>query len=158
MLPRRRHALPPARRRAPQAPAAPKRQTLSYKNGYAVPLPLGPEDSAAAAAAAEWQTPAPPQPAGAGAAAASTPAAWVPKYVEQDRKVLRFYAYWVEEVAESADEAWRARKCVLLYYLADDTLQVLEPQELLLLLLRLALLALLALKLLEREVLLLTLD
>ncbi len=52
----------------------------------------------------------------------------MPFFVEKDRKVLRVYAYFKEAVVESANEEFRVRKCVILYYLVDGTLQVEEPR------------------------------
>eukprot|EP01029_Cantina_marsupialis_P015936 TRINITY_DN3528_c0_g1_i2.p1 TRINITY_DN3528_c0_g1~~TRINITY_DN3528_c0_g1_i2.p1 ORF type:complete len:532 (-),score=144.71 TRINITY_DN3528_c0_g1_i2:201-1796(-) len=44
-------------------------------------------------------------------------------------EVLRFYGYFIEAVTESPDEAVRVRKCVILYYLTDGTMQILEPKQ-----------------------------
>lgn len=43
--------------------------------------------------------------------------------------MLRFYGYFQESVVESNIENHRVRRVVLLYYLADDTLQVTEPKQ-----------------------------
>eukprot|EP00879_Flechtneria_rotunda_P003529 GHRR01003761.1.p1 GENE.GHRR01003761.1~~GHRR01003761.1.p1 ORF type:complete len:637 (+),score=222.63 GHRR01003761.1:163-2073(+) len=53
----------------------------------------------------------------------------LPKWVEQDRQVLRFYGYFREAVTESNIENHRVRRVVVLYYLADDTMQVIEPKQ-----------------------------
>jgi len=47
-----------------------------------------------------------------------------PFYVSLDRKVLRVYAYFKEAVLESASEEFRVRKCTILLYLVDGTMQV----------------------------------
>ncbi|GMH37490.1 hypothetical protein BSKO_05363 [Bryopsis sp. KO-2023] len=53
----------------------------------------------------------------------------MPKWVELDRKVLRFYGYFKESVVESRLENHRVRKVVIYYYLADDTMHVAEPKQ-----------------------------
>jgi hypothetical protein len=52
-----------------------------------------------------------------------------PRWLSLDRKVLRFYAYFKEGVHESNVENSRVRKCVLYYYLEDDTIHVSEPKQ-----------------------------
>lgn len=54
---------------------------------------------------------------------------YVPAWVAFDRQVLRFYAYFLESVVESRAESFRVRKCEILYYLEDDTMQVVEPKQ-----------------------------
>lgn len=44
-------------------------------------------------------------------------------------QVLRFFGYFQEAVTESNIENHRVRRVVVLYYLADDTLQVTEPKQ-----------------------------
>mmetsp|Transcript_2910 Transcript_2910/g.11091 ORF Transcript_2910/g.11091 Transcript_2910/m.11091 type:complete len:739 (-) Transcript_2910:132-2348(-) len=51
------------------------------------------------------------------------------KWLSLDRKVLRFYCYFREGVVESANENSRVRRCVLYYYLEDDTIHVSEPRQ-----------------------------
>eukprot|EP00455_Lapot_gusevi_P014176 TRINITY_DN1701_c0_g3_i4.p1 TRINITY_DN1701_c0_g3~~TRINITY_DN1701_c0_g3_i4.p1 ORF type:complete len:543 (+),score=175.15 TRINITY_DN1701_c0_g3_i4:61-1689(+) len=53
----------------------------------------------------------------------------VPAWVAYDRKVLRFFAYFKEEVHQSPQEQWRARKCILYFYLEDDSMHIAEPRE-----------------------------
>ncbi|KAJ1460293.1 hypothetical protein M885DRAFT_459085 [Pelagophyceae sp. CCMP2097] len=53
----------------------------------------------------------------------------LPKFLKFDRKVLSFQVYYEEPVAESDLESERVRKCVLYYYLEDDTMQLVEPQQ-----------------------------
>lgn len=53
----------------------------------------------------------------------------LPQWLENDRKVLRFFGYFKEHVTEDPTENWRVRKVVFLYYLEDDTLQVSEPKQ-----------------------------
>ncbi|GMH37263.1 hypothetical protein BSKO_05136 [Bryopsis sp. KO-2023] len=52
-----------------------------------------------------------------------------PSWLEFDRQVLRFYAYFKERVDQNGLELWRVRKCVILFYLEDSTIQVNEPKE-----------------------------
>jgi len=37
-------------------------------------------------------------------------------------------AYFQEAVHEKREEQYRVRKCIILFYLEDDTIQVNEPQ------------------------------
>eukprot|EP01064_Diplonema_japonicum_P030946 TRINITY_DN5391_c1_g1_i1.p1 TRINITY_DN5391_c1_g1~~TRINITY_DN5391_c1_g1_i1.p1 ORF type:complete len:797 (+),score=138.55 TRINITY_DN5391_c1_g1_i1:144-2393(+) len=46
-----------------------------------------------------------------------------------DRKVLRFTGYFREGVHESRLESERVRRCVVRYFLEDDTISVTEPRE-----------------------------
>jgi hypothetical protein len=52
----------------------------------------------------------------------------LPKWMKFDRKVLKFEGYFNEHVSESAHENYRIRRCSLLYYLEDDTMQVIETK------------------------------
>ncbi|CEG43574.1 Uncharacterized conserved protein, contains DM10 domain [Plasmopara halstedii] len=51
-----------------------------------------------------------------------------PNFIVFDKKVLRFEAYFLEAVHESNLENYRVRRCEVLYYLEDDTLQITEPK------------------------------
>ncbi len=51
-----------------------------------------------------------------------------PKWLKYDKQTLRFYAYFQEPVHESGVENFRVRKCVILYYLDDDTIHITEPR------------------------------
>lgn len=59
----------------------------------------------------------------------------LPQWLEFDRpglpngQVLGFKCYFEEVVRGSALESKRVRKCLLFYYLEDDTLQLVEPAE-----------------------------
>eukprot|EP00993_Chasmostoma_nieuportense_P002401 NODE_319_length_2416_cov_30.574050_g297_i0.p1 GENE.NODE_319_length_2416_cov_30.574050_g297_i0~~NODE_319_length_2416_cov_30.574050_g297_i0.p1 ORF type:complete len:755 (-),score=240.05 NODE_319_length_2416_cov_30.574050_g297_i0:151-2376(-) len=46
-----------------------------------------------------------------------------------DRKVLRFQAFFKEGVHESPQEVDRVRKCIVYYFLEDDTIAVSEPKQ-----------------------------
>jgi hypothetical protein len=50
----------------------------------------------------------------------------IPQWLKFDKNVLRFKGYFNEHVTESSYETWRIRSCSLLYYLEDDTIQVIE--------------------------------
>lgn len=51
-----------------------------------------------------------------------------PKWLKYDKQTLRFYGYFQEPVHESSVENFRVRKCVILYYLEDDSLYITEPR------------------------------
>ncbi|CAK9015494.1 EF-hand domain-containing family member C2 [Durusdinium trenchii] len=52
-----------------------------------------------------------------------------PSWLKHDRKVLRYYMYFKEAVHESAVENHRVRRCILYFYLGDNTLAIEEPKE-----------------------------
>ena len=43
-------------------------------------------------------------------------------------QVLKFHAFFQEPVVEDANENFRVRKCIIFYYLDDDTLHIIEPR------------------------------
>jgi hypothetical protein len=51
-----------------------------------------------------------------------------PKWLEHDRKALRFYGFFQEPVHERNDENYKIRKCVIMYHLEDDTIYITEPR------------------------------
>lgn len=51
-----------------------------------------------------------------------------PKWLKHDKQALRFYGYFQEPVQESNQENFRVRKCVIIYYLDDDTMYITEPK------------------------------
>lgn len=53
----------------------------------------------------------------------------LPQWVENDRKVLRFYGYFKETITESNIENHRIRKVILYYYLEDDSMHIAEPRQ-----------------------------
>ena len=53
---------------------------------------------------------------------------FVPAFIVADKKVLRFDAYFLEAVAESETENFRVRRCIIYYYLEDDSMQIVEPK------------------------------
>jgi len=53
----------------------------------------------------------------------------LPAWDALDRHVLRFYGYFKEGVIETNLENWRTRKCIILYYLEDDTCVISEQKQ-----------------------------
>ena len=51
-----------------------------------------------------------------------------PQWLKFDKVCLRFRGYFDEHVTESAYENWRIRPCTFLYYLDDDTFQIIEDK------------------------------
>ncbi|XP_060762537.1 EF-hand domain-containing protein 1-like [Neoarius graeffei] len=108
-------------------------QTLSYKNGYALPIrpkvgigdqPLSSEnlqnemnqlaiDALITSPDTSTHTP---------------PSNFIPAHVVYEKKVLRFYGYIQEEVMDSPAECWRVRPIMFYYYLKDDTMCAMEPR------------------------------
>ena len=52
----------------------------------------------------------------------------IPAFVEYDKKVLEFAAYYREPVFESSIEKWRNRKLAISYYLNDHTVSIVEQK------------------------------
>eukprot|EP00750_Incisomonas_marina_P000854 INCI10659.1.p1 GENE.INCI10659.1~~INCI10659.1.p1 ORF type:complete len:751 (+),score=165.55 INCI10659.1:173-2425(+) len=59
---------------------------------------------------------------------AAAPEIRMPKWMAEDKQVLRFEGYFKEAVTESNDESFRVRKVIFYYYLEDDSLQISEPK------------------------------
>jgi hypothetical protein len=53
----------------------------------------------------------------------------LPQWIKNDKKVLRFNAYFVEHVNESAFENYRIRKCDIYYYLDDNTIHISQIKQ-----------------------------
>ena len=51
-----------------------------------------------------------------------------PIWLRHDKQVVRFFGYFQEHVVEDANENFRIRKVVIMYYLDDDTIHVMEPK------------------------------
>lgn len=51
-----------------------------------------------------------------------------PSFIANDKKVLRFGGFFLEAVHESNYENYRVRKCEVMYYLEDNTIQITEPK------------------------------
>ncbi|XP_076872658.1 EF-hand domain-containing protein 1 [Brachyhypopomus gauderio] len=109
-------------------------QTLGYKNGYALPrrptVGIGQQ-----ALLSEHliqseinqlltQTPI----LGYGTATDRPPLDFIPAHVAYDKKVLRFYGYFQQEVHHSPDERYRVRPVEICYYVEDDSMCVMEPE------------------------------
>jgi hypothetical protein len=128
---------------APQVPADQadfhKTQTLMWKNGYSVvakPPPCSPPAPARCQGAGAGASPggallgpAPSAPAAAAPPAATSPDVALPSWIQFEKKVLRFYAFFEEAVPDSPTERWRVRRVQLLHYLGDGTTQVVEPRD-----------------------------
>ncbi|XP_040920133.1 EF-hand domain-containing protein 1 [Toxotes jaculatrix] len=52
---------------------------------------------------------------------------FIPAHVALDKKVLRFYAYFEEDILHSPEEVYRVRPVVIYYYLEDDSMCIIEP-------------------------------
>jgi len=107
----------------PREPVKTKPQTLSYINGYPLPndrLELAHKDAAPAQ---------PTSVPNATRAAAVPTTETLPAWVAYDRKVLRFNAYFKESVTEFRAENFRVRKCVIYFYLEDESIHVAEPKQ-----------------------------
>ena len=53
----------------------------------------------------------------------------VPAWVAFGSQVLRFYGYFKEPIFSSQQENYRVRHVTILFFLEDDTIQILEPRE-----------------------------
>mmetsp|Transcript_2896 Transcript_2896/g.3394 ORF Transcript_2896/g.3394 Transcript_2896/m.3394 type:complete len:461 (+) Transcript_2896:24-1406(+) len=51
-----------------------------------------------------------------------------PAWLKNDRQVLQFNGYFQEHVVENPDENYRIRKCIIYYYLEDNTMYITEPK------------------------------
>ncbi|KAG9328001.1 hypothetical protein JZ751_016976, partial [Albula glossodonta] len=109
-------------------------QTLTYKNGYIVPkrpsVGIGQaslisdqrilseinELTVPTVARTHEQYP------------ASPPTVFVPGHVAFDKKVLRFFGYFQQEVQQSPQEQYRVRPVIISYYLEDDSFCMIEPE------------------------------
>ena len=61
-------------------------------------------------------------------AALSASMSVLPAWLAYDRKVLRFYGFFKEAVHSSPVETWRVRRCVLYFYLEDESMHIAEPK------------------------------
>ncbi|XP_067150955.1 EF-hand domain-containing protein 1 [Apteryx mantelli] len=62
-----------------------------------------------------------------GQAKRAPPSDFIPAYVAFDKKILKFDAYFQEDVPLSAEEHYRIRQVAIYYYLEDDSMSVMEP-------------------------------
>uniref|UniRef100_A0A673U946 EF-hand domain-containing protein 1 n=1 Tax=Suricata suricatta TaxID=37032 RepID=A0A673U946_SURSU len=108
-------------------------QTLGYRNGYAVVQPptvgIGgdrlPVNQLSPAELDELASKAPALTYGQPKQA--PPAEFIPAHVAFDKKVLKFDAYFQEDVPMSTEEHYRIRQVNIYYYLEDDSMSVMEP-------------------------------
>ncbi|KAF3702928.1 EF-hand domain-containing protein 1 Myoclonin-1 [Channa argus] len=108
-------------------------QTLEYKNGYAVPIrptvgighdPLLSEQLIQQELSeVDFQTPY----INYDPYDQSLAEEFIPAHVALDKKVLRFYAYFEEDILYSPEEVHRIRPVLIYYYLEDDSMCVIEP-------------------------------
>lgn len=53
----------------------------------------------------------------------------LPRFIEFDRKALKYHAWYKEDVPESPLETDRVRRCDLYYYLEDKKIQIVEHRQ-----------------------------
>jgi len=53
----------------------------------------------------------------------------LPAWVAFDKQVLRFDAFYTEEVTQRPSEPYRVHRCKVLFHLEDDSMQVVEPRD-----------------------------
>ena len=117
-----------------------KAQTLYWRNGYAVVVPNPPNRSkiehAAAGLPSESRRLVHEDQNEQSNASSLTPdslcgttTSTLPGWITHAGQILRFAAYFTEEVADCPAEAWRVRKVQILHYLEDGTTQVIEPRK-----------------------------
>ncbi|TMS12196.1 EF-hand domain-containing protein 1 [Larimichthys crocea] len=109
-------------------------QTLSYKNGYALPrrptVGIGQDPLLSEQLIQQeinelsFETP----DITYGSYDQSLVEDFIPAHVALDKKVLRFYAYFEENVLYSPEEDYRMRPVVIYYYLEDDSMCIIEPR------------------------------
>ncbi|XP_019909313.2 EF-hand domain-containing protein 1 isoform X2 [Esox lucius] len=108
-------------------------QTLSYKNGFALPHRPKVGIGQTPLISSELTQNEMNQLAGQTSAltygtAKRIPAlVFVPAHVAFDKKVLRFYGYFRQEVQHSPQEEYRVRSVVISYFLEDDSMTIIEP-------------------------------
>ncbi|XP_031437343.1 EF-hand domain-containing protein 1 isoform X2 [Clupea harengus] len=111
-----------------------KSQTLSYKNGFALPqrpnVGIGQEPllseqlSLNEAKQVPYEIPSLTY----GSVAKSRPLDFIPAHVVYDKKVLCFNGYFQQTVQHSPNEEYRVRPVIFYYYLEDDSMCVFEPK------------------------------
>ncbi|KAM9074148.1 EF-hand domain-containing protein 1 isoform 2-T2 [Megaptera novaeangliae] len=108
-------------------------QTLGYRNGYAVvrrpTVGIGGDRlQVSQLSQAELDELAGKAPVLAYGQPKQAPRAeFIPAYVAFDKKVLKFDAYFQEDVPLSTEERYRIRRVNIYYYLEDDSMSVIEP-------------------------------
>ncbi|KAK7880838.1 hypothetical protein WMY93_032518 [Mugilogobius chulae] len=113
-----------------------KPQTLAYKNGYALPLRptvgIGQSPLLSAQLRLQELKQLPLQEADSSYDSYDSYDLqqcedFIPAHVALDKKVLRFFAFFTEDVLFSPDEQYRVRPVVIYYFLEDDTMSIIEP-------------------------------
>ncbi|XP_054675408.1 EF-hand domain-containing protein 1 isoform X1 [Grus americana] len=125
--------LPGCAFRDPMKTSFHRSQTLGYKNGFAFPrLPtvgIGRErlyvNQLSQAELDELSNKRPTLTYGR--AKQAPPSGFIPAHVALDKKILKFDAYFQEDVPLSAEEHYRIRQVGIYYYLEDDSMTVIEP-------------------------------
>ncbi|XP_055729191.1 EF-hand domain-containing protein 1 isoform X1 [Salvelinus fontinalis] len=108
-------------------------QTLSYKNGYALPhrpkvgIGQAPLLSSELTQSEINQFSNQTSALTYGTTHYSPALDFIPAHVAYDKKVLRFYGYFQQDVLHSPLEGYRVRPVVLYYYLEDDSICIMEP-------------------------------
>ncbi|XP_044025845.1 EF-hand domain-containing protein 1 [Siniperca chuatsi] len=108
-------------------------QTLDYKNGYALPrrptVGIGQDPLLSEQLIQQeiselsFETP----DITYGSFDQSLTEDFIPAHVALDKKVLRYYAYFQENILYSPEEEYRIRPVVIYYYLEDDSMCIIEP-------------------------------
>jgi len=101
---------------ASQAAMKPKKQSLSFVNGYAVPRDSSEDSNVALANAFENATP------------RGELKEYTPEYVKTAGLVLRFNAYFDEAVENSQSEKIRSRKFIIYFFVEDGSIKITEPR------------------------------
>ncbi|KAM4522522.1 LOW QUALITY PROTEIN: EF-hand domain-containing protein 1-like [Odontesthes bonariensis] len=52
---------------------------------------------------------------------------FIPAHIALDKKLLRFYAYFIEDILYCPEEQYRVCPVVIYYYLEDDSMCIIEP-------------------------------
>ncbi|XP_072295484.1 EF-hand domain-containing protein 1-like [Eucyclogobius newberryi] len=108
-------------------------QTLAYNNGYTLPrrptIGIGQSPLLSTQLRLQEVNQLPLQEPEASYDTYDTPQSedFVPAHVALDKKVLRFNAYFTEDVLFSPEEHYRIRSVVMYYFLEDDTMSIIEP-------------------------------
>ncbi|KAG7253507.1 hypothetical protein CRUP_007637, partial [Coryphaenoides rupestris] len=110
-------------------------QTLSYRNGFALPrqptVGIGQDPLQSEELAYNYTNELSSETVALYPHDASSHATWpefIPAHVALDKKVLRFHGYFQERVVQSPHETARVRPMVLYYYLEDDSVCIMEPR------------------------------
>eukprot|EP00557_Chaetoceros_sp_GSL56_P008992 CAMPEP_0176489832 /NCGR_PEP_ID=MMETSP0200_2-20121128/7522_1 /TAXON_ID=947934 /ORGANISM="Chaetoceros sp., Strain GSL56" /LENGTH=657 /DNA_ID=CAMNT_0017887047 /DNA_START=230 /DNA_END=2200 /DNA_ORIENTATION=+ len=57
------------------------------------------------------------------------PGSRLPPFLEHDRRVLLFHAYYEEDVMQSAIESKRVMKCEIYFYVEDGTIEIIQTKQ-----------------------------